>query len=45
MVPAPQNALMEKIFGRDLPPGTILSEDMMMFELPAGSDALNVIEP
>ena len=45
MVPAPQNALMEKIFARDLPPGTILSEDTMMFELPAGSDSIRRIDP
>ena len=45
LVPAPQNALLEKIFARDLPPGAILSEDGMIIELPAGSDEVTVINP
>ena len=36
---------LEKIFKRDLPPGTILTEDGMMFELPAGSDEITRIDP
>jgi ribonuclease Z len=42
LVPPPQNALFEKIFSRDLPAGAVLSEDGMIFELPAGSDEMNV---
>ena len=45
LVPAPQNALFEKIFSRDLPEGTIITEDGMIFELPAGSDKIMVIAP
>ena len=45
LVPAPQNPLFEKIFSRDLPEGAIITEDGMMFELPAGSDEIIVIAP
>ena len=45
LVPPPRNALWEKIFSRDLPKGTILTEDGMLFELPAGSEQVNVIKP
>jgi ribonuclease Z len=45
LVPPPQNALLEKIFSRDLPTGTILTKDEMVFELPAGSDKVTVIKP
>ena len=45
LVPAPQNALFEKIFSRDLPEGTILSQDGMLFELPIGSEKVRVITP
>lgn len=45
LVPPPRNALLEKIFSRDLPTGTILTKDEMVFELPAGSDKVTVIEP
>jgi ribonuclease Z len=45
LVPAPQNALFEKIFSRDLPEGTILSQDGMLFELPIGSEKVKVITP
>ncbi len=45
LVPAPQNALFEKIFSRDLPEGTIVTEDGMIFELPAGSEEVNVVAP
>lgn len=45
LVPPPQNALFEKIFMRGLPQGTILTEDSMMFELPAGSDEIRRIDP
>ena len=45
LVPPPANALFEKIFSRDLPAGTILTEDGMIFELPAGTDQVNVTAP
>ncbi len=45
LVPPPQNALFEKIFSRDLPMDTILSEDGMVFELPAGSEEVSMITP
>jgi ribonuclease Z len=45
LVPPPQNALFAKIFTRDLPEGAVISEDGMIFELPAGSDEVNVIAP
>ena len=45
LVPPPQNALFAKIFTRDLPEGTVISEDGMIFALPAGSDEVNVIAP
>ena len=45
LVPPPQNALFEKIFSRDLPEGTILSQDGMLFELPIGSEKVKVITP
>ena len=45
LVPPPSNALFEKIFTRDLPEGTILTEDAMIFELPSGSEDVSVIAP
>jgi len=45
LVPPPQNALFEKIFSRDLPEDTIVSEDGMIFALPAGSEDVDVIAP
>ncbi|MBT8106903.1 MAG: MBL fold metallo-hydrolase [Gammaproteobacteria bacterium] len=45
LVPPPHNALFDKIFSRDIPEGTIVSADGMMFELPAGSEDVNVIAP
>ena len=45
LVPPPQNALFEKLFSRDLPEGTILSQDGMLFELPIGSSKVKVITP
>ena len=45
LVPPPQNALFAKIFARDLPEDTVISEDGMIFELPAASDEVNVIAP
>ena len=37
LVPAPRNTLMKKIFMRGMPHGTVLTEDGMLFDLPAGS--------
>ena len=45
LVPPPSNPLFKKIFTRDLPAGTVMTEDAMIFELPAGSDAIRVIAP
>ena len=45
MVPPPSNPLFTKIFKRDLPAGTILTEDGMQIELPSGSDEIGVIYP
>ncbi len=45
LVPPPSNALFEKIFTRGLPRGTILTEDGMIFELPAGSEEVRVVAP
>lgn len=42
LVPPPRNGIMERIFRRDLPPGTVLTEDGMIFDLPAGSDEIVV---
>ena len=45
LVPPPSNALFEKIFSRDLPGGTIVTEDGMIFELPAGGEEVKVLAP
>jgi ribonuclease Z len=45
LVPAPPNGLFEKIFLRDSPEGTVLTEDGMMFELPADSESIRRIDP
>lgn len=45
LVPPPQNALFEKIFLRDIPRGTILCDDGMIFELPVESEEVRVITP
>ena len=43
LVPPPQNALFLKVFARDLPEGTVITSDGMMFELPEnGADVLRV---
>ncbi len=42
LVPPPRNFLMEQVFKRDLPDGTVLTEDGMVFELPSGSDEIVV---
>ncbi len=45
LVPAPRNALFRKIFMRDVPKGAVLTEDQMVFELPAGSDQVIRVDP
>jgi ribonuclease Z len=45
LVPPPQNALFKKIFSRDLPKGTVLTQDGMMFELPVDSKDVLRIDP
>lgn len=42
LVPAPRNALMRKVFLRDLPADTLLTEDGMTFDLPRASDEVIV---
>ena len=37
LIPPPQNFFMERMFRRDLPAGAILTEDAMVFDLPANS--------
>ena len=45
LVPPPQNALFEKTFMRDVPQGTVLTRDAMIFELPANSDKVIMVDP
>ena len=45
LVPPPQNALFEKIFSRDLPEGTVITSDGMLFALPEGSEKVEIIAP
>lgn len=45
LVPPPRNALFEKIFRRELPRGTVITEDSMIFELPADSETIRVVAP
>lgn len=45
LVPPPQNALFHKIFSRDLPDGTVITSDGMIFELPASSKDILRIDP
>jgi len=45
LVPPPRNALFEKIFSRDLPRGTVLTRDGMLFALPAGSEKVEMSAP
>ncbi len=45
LVPPPRNTLMKNVFVRELAEGTVMTTDGMVFELPAGSDAINVHEP
>jgi ribonuclease Z len=45
LVPPPRNALFEKIFRRELSRGTVITEDSMIFELPADSEIIRVVAP
>jgi ribonuclease Z len=45
LVPPPSNVFFEKIFSRDLPASTIVTEDGMIFELPAESEKVRVVAP
>ncbi|MCL7982275.1 MAG: MBL fold metallo-hydrolase [marine benthic group bacterium] len=42
LVPPPPGTIMKRIFRRDLPPGALLTEDGMIFDLPADSDKIVV---
>ncbi len=44
LVPPPRNLLMERIFKRDLPAGTVITRDGMVFSLPAGSQDIRIIK-
>jgi len=45
LVPAPRNALRERVFRRDLPPGVVMTDDGMVFDLPARSDEVRIQTP
>ncbi|MEM1435030.1 MAG: MBL fold metallo-hydrolase [Pseudomonadota bacterium] len=45
LVPAPPNALAEKIFARGLADSTLLVRDLHTFDLPPDSDAIIISEP
>ncbi len=45
LVPAPANALAEKIFVRGLSPDTILVRDLHTFDLPPGTSEIRIREP
>jgi ribonuclease Z len=45
LVPAPPNALIERMFLRGLPDDVILTRDLHTFDLPADSDEIRVTEP
>ncbi|MCP5181097.1 MAG: MBL fold metallo-hydrolase [Pseudomonadales bacterium] len=42
LVPAPRNTLMSRMFERDLPTGTVITSDGMVFSLPADSSDIHV---
>jgi ribonuclease Z len=44
LVPGPRNKVMENIFKRGFTDNMVLTHDRMWFELPAGSDAIDVID-
>jgi ribonuclease Z len=45
LVPAPPNALIERMFLRGLPDDVILTRDLLTFDLPADSDEIRITEP
>ncbi|MCP4004307.1 MAG: MBL fold metallo-hydrolase [bacterium] len=45
LVPAPPNALVERMFLRGLPDDVILTRDLHTFDLPADSDEIRITEP
>lgn len=45
LVPLPPNAVSERMFRRGLSPATLLARDLMIFDLPLGSDEIRVGEP
>jgi ribonuclease Z len=45
LVPAPPNALIERMFLRGLPDDVILTRDLHTFDLPADSDEIRITEP
>lgn len=45
LVPSPMNALVEDIFMRETPDNYLLAEDLMLFDLPIGSDDIIVTRP
>ncbi|WP_439105622.1 MBL fold metallo-hydrolase [Congregibacter sp.] len=44
LVPGPRNKVMENIFRRGFTDNMVLTHDGMWFELPAGSDAIDIID-
>ncbi|MDJ0877758.1 MAG: MBL fold metallo-hydrolase [Halieaceae bacterium] len=44
LVPGPRNRLMENIFKREFTDNMVLTHDRMWFELPAGSDEINITD-
>jgi ribonuclease Z len=45
LVPAPPNALVERMFVRGLPDDVVLTRDLHTFDLPADSDEIRITEP
>ncbi|MBT6583526.1 MAG: MBL fold metallo-hydrolase, partial [Gammaproteobacteria bacterium] len=45
LVPVPLNSVLEDIFMRGVPDNFVLTEDLMRFELPIGSDKIVVNRP
>ena len=44
LVPAPANGLFESMFRRDVPSSVVLADDGMLFELPVGSQDIELAE-
>ena len=45
LVPVPPNSLLKNVFMRGAPDNFLLTEDLMWFELPVGSDEIFVNHP